>query len=69
MSYNYKVREDKDDARRMSEGILRSLGYINSGSNDRSVSEELQPNTLLEIARNAERIARWARQAAKEYKP
>ena len=65
--YNHKKCEDDDDARRMSETILRCLGYrnVNSGSCVFSVHDELSTTVLRDIAQNAERIARWAREELK----
>jgi hypothetical protein len=65
--YNHKKCEDNDDAVRMAETILRKLGfndvqkgtsYFIEGNNNR--------NDLIEIAKYAERIARWARQTEKD---
>lgn len=58
--------EDEDDASRMTENIMRRLGYLNvqRGSNVYDVNSRISPSDLLYIARNAERIARWARKEA-----
>lgn len=66
MPYNHKKCEDEDDAKRMAETILRELGYtdIQLGTNRFDVSENLSKASLLNIARNCERIARWARAEA-----
>lgn len=68
MRHNHKKCEDEDDAARMSETILRDLGYmdVKRGSNVYDVKDKLSTNTLLKIAQNAERIARWARAESKE---
>lgn len=61
--HDYRKCEDEDDAARMAETILRSLGYSNvqRGPNGDDVNEPLSPTALQRIAVNAERIARWAR--------
>ncbi len=68
MRHNHEKCEDDEDASRMAEGILRQLGYVHvlKGGNALDASYHFQPVTLLAIARSAERIARWARQEAKE---
>ncbi len=60
---DHKKCEDEDDAARMSETILRTLGYVNlqRGFNEDDVSARLSRDQLQAIAVNAERIARWAR--------
>ena len=65
--YNRKACEDEDDARRMCESIMRFMGYndVATGRNDRDVQGELSAQALIYIARNAERIARWAREEEK----
>lgn len=68
MGYSHKKCEDEDDAARMSETILRELGYteLMRGSNVYDVRDELPIDTLQKIAVNAERIGRWARAELKE---
>lgn len=63
MGYDHKKCEDEQDATRMAENILRKLGYVDvhKGRNILDANEDLGATTLLDIARNAERIARWAR--------
>lgn len=67
MRNDYKKCQDDDDARRMAETILRTLGYshINLGANEFDVRYEYTESQLLRIAQNAERIARWARTESK----
>lgn len=61
--YNPKACEDETDALRMTENILRYMGYkdFQRGTNSMLVSEELSFDQIKQIARNAERISRWAR--------
>jgi hypothetical protein len=65
--YNHKKCEDDEDARRMAETILRELGYqeVRSGTNVYNVKDGLPITALESIARNAERVARWAREELK----
>jgi hypothetical protein len=67
MRYNHEHCEDKDDAARMAEGILRSLGYLNisRGPNVYSVRDDTPVLSLGDIARSGEHIARWARAESK----
>ncbi len=66
MRHDYRLCEDEDDAARMAETILRELGYDpKRGENSRPVNEETGVRAMLDIARNTERIARWARAHAK----
>ncbi len=67
MKHKPYICEDEDDARRMSENILRKLGYVNmnSGSCAHNVNTQVPISVLMDIARNAERIARWARAEVK----
>lgn len=71
MPYNPKACEDEDDAQRMAENIMRILGYgnVQRGSNRRFVDEELSKEALRNIARNAERISRWARTELRRVTP
>jgi hypothetical protein len=64
--YNPHQCEDDSDAARMAETILRNLGFVDvqRGRNVLDVRDEFSLDTLLNIARNAERIARWARKKA-----
>jgi len=70
MPYDHRKCEDEDDATRMAETILRELGYsdIQKGSNRFDVREEPSEKALTNIARNAERIAKWARNELKSTK-
>lgn len=67
MGYSHKKCEDEDDAARMAEVILRELGYsdVQKGSSVFTTDSRLPKATLANIAVNAERIARWARNTAK----
>jgi len=61
--YDHRKCEDDQDATRMAETILRTLGYtdLKLGSNALNVQDQYTPTQLLKIAQHAERIARWAR--------
>lgn len=61
--HNQKKCDDQDDAARMCEVILRKLGYndVQKGTCAFDVTYMMPKHELLEIARYAERIARWAR--------
>jgi hypothetical protein len=62
MKYDHRLCEDEDDAARMLETILRELGYDpKRGANRRDVTDVLSTEAAINIARCAERIARWAR--------
>lgn len=63
--FSQKVEDDLD-ATRAAESILRHLGYANVqlGQNRLLVSDNFNKETLTQIARSAERIARWARREA-----
>ncbi len=63
MGHNSNLCEDDEDAKRMAEGILRNLGYVNmfSGGCALSVNDLISSSQLRDIARSGERIARWAR--------
>lgn len=65
--YDHRKCEDDQDATRMAENILRELGYtdVQRGSNQLDVQDTFSERTLLNIARNAERIAKWAREEMK----
>lgn len=67
MRHDHRLCEDEDDATRMAETILRELGYtdVQSGKNALDVKLQLSPDTFKKIARNAERIAKWARTQAR----
>lgn len=66
MRHEYRTCEDQDDAAGMAETILRELGYDpQRGPNSRPVNEAMSVTMMLNVARNAERIARWARAEAK----
>lgn len=67
MAYDHKRCDDEYDAVRMAEAICRELGYndVQRGTNRLSVDARLTVSNLLAIAVNAERIARWARRAAR----
>lgn len=66
MRNDHRLCEDEDDAARMAESILRELGYDpQRGSNKRSMTDQIDNHVALNIARHAERIARWARAHAK----
>lgn len=69
--YNHKACEDDIDATRMAENILRRLGYIDvqPGNNCLAVETEISAEALRSIARNAERISRWARGEIRLRKP
>lgn len=65
MGHDHRKCEDGDDAQRMAETILRCLGFTNvvSGPNaSRIVGASVSTYALTNIARNADRIARWARE-------
>jgi len=61
--HDHRTCEDDQDATRMAETILRELGYNNvqKGSNRYDIQFKFSERQLLNIARTAERIARWAR--------
>ena len=68
MRFDHRLCEDDADACRMAEVILRCLGYsdVKRGANTLSVDEKIPKTALLDVARYAERIARWARKEASE---
>jgi hypothetical protein len=63
LKHDHRKCEDEEDAARMAATILRRLGYhqLALGSNSRFVHEELSPEERRQIALDAERIGRWAR--------
>jgi hypothetical protein len=65
--YDHRKCDDEEDAARMAATVLRHLGYtqLAIGLCDMSVHEILSISALTNIARNCERVAKWARSEIK----
>jgi hypothetical protein len=61
--YSHRKCDDEEDAARMAATVLRHLGYtqLAVGPCDMSVHETISISALTTIARNCERVSKWAR--------